>query len=128
MPYITAGVWSENETVKAECMTLQQQLLVALEAADQYIRNNSDKVATSLKSLLKDLQWHRWQISLESLETARRAGYSHADPRVRLQSLNLHGGQSNTKWTAEDVFSHLAHISQRAQKGCSVMNKIGPRS
>ena len=125
MPYATAGVWSTSPETRVGCMQHQRRLLEALEKAHGYASNHKDAVSTSLAKLLKDIQWHKWQISLEALTAARKAGYSPQDNEVRQICLSLHCGQSNSKFTSEDIFGHLQHITQRSQKGCNVMNKCG---
>ena len=107
-------------------MKLQKQLLETLEAMDKYRKGQKDGVSACLLRLFNDLQWHRWQVSLEGLATAQAANWC-VDASVKSYAFSVHGGQSNTKWTAEDIFSHLQHIVARSQKGCCVMNKRLPQ-
>ena len=104
-------------------MDMQKQFLENLEAIHTYTQAHKDVVSKDLQRLLGDLQWHRWQICLESLAAASASNFAASDREVNRVAFSIHGGQSNTKFTAEDVFSHLHHLVSRSQKGCCVMNK-----
>ena len=127
VPYLTAGVWQPDAQTKKTCVTVQQQLLTNLEAMHQCTVERKDGLSLCLLRLLDDLQWHWWQVSLESLGAARQGNWSEADHQVRAQAISLHCGQSNSKFTAEAIFSHLQHVVARSQKGCCVMNKSLPQ-
>ena len=128
MPYAAAGLFAADPNAQTGCMQHQRKLMEALDRAQAYLTNHKTGATNrKLLVLLKDMQWQNWQISLEALATAKEGRYSTEDTEIRKMCVSIHAGQSNSKFTAEDIFNHLQHISQRSQKGCAKMNKQGPQ-
>ena len=123
MPHVCCCVFSKHEEVRQHGMNWQRVVLETLLEAQQYIETNDNEVATSVAQALKDVQFHEWQVVLECLAAGQQSNWCSNDPEVRDIAFSLFGSPPNTKWSCEDVFSHLASITERQTKGVNKLNK-----
>ena len=123
MPRICVSVFAADERLRRRSMALQKKLYDVLCKANQYIKDNKDEVASTLSAMMKDVQFHRWQIVLEAWGTAERAGWDAFDCEVRELAFSIYGAPSNTKWSCEDPFASLTHVAAASNKGYLKMNR-----
>ena len=85
----------------------------------------------AISALLQDLAWNRLQTARESWLVCEEGQWRADDPDIQLQAEHLFSGEANTKWSLEDLFSHLATIA-RSTNLPTAMNKtlacIGPEA
>ena len=104
-------------------MNYQRTVYDTLLEAHQYIERNDDEVSVVLTAAMKDVQFHEWQVVLECFAAGKQAKWDPDDAEVRGQAFSLFGSPPNTKWSCEDVFSHLASVTERTNKGVNKLNK-----
>ncbi|CAE7228362.1 unnamed protein product, partial [Symbiodinium microadriaticum] len=76
----------------------------------------------AISALLQDLAWNRLQTARESWLVCEEGQWRADDPDIQLQAEHLFSGEANTKWSLEDLFSHLATIA-RSTNLPTAMNK-----
>ena len=125
-PQLLATALSPHEPVRKWGMTVLRQVHAAVWAAKKYIADKADSpdsVSKTLEEMLRDAWFLQTQIGLEALQVCVDAGFEPNDRQVLLLAHQLWGGPNQTKFTAEDVFGHLSHVTQRSAKGGHQMNK-----
>ena len=123
LPQLSVGVFHPDPAVANKLMGTNKLLFDRCLAAHEYCELNSDTMAASLRNLLRDLQFPRWQIVLEWWGTCQQQNWNPASDEIREWVTLLYGSPSNTKWSCEDPFAHLAHCSSSSNKGYAKMNK-----
>ena len=91
-------------------MSTTRRLFEAVRKAQKYIKENQDQVSATLKSMLADSAYLRTQLALECFQVVHNSNYNAQDNQVQLQAKQIWSGPNQTKFTAEDVFGHLAHV------------------
>ncbi|CAE7394742.1 unnamed protein product [Symbiodinium pilosum] len=123
LPFTLAPLFGPQET-RQPAMDFMRTLDGALAAAHRIMKNKpGSPQAAAVTALLKDVWWHTTQIALETIQTARNASFDARNRELRCLAFSCFAGPSNTKFTAEDVFAHLAHVAARSQKGMLRMSK-----
>ena len=123
MPQAYAAVMHPEESVRKYFMQYQRVLYEALLKADDYAKTNDDGVSNALQVCLQDVQFHNWQVTLECFGVSIRSSWNAEDEQVRKQCFSLFASPTNTKWSAEDGFAHLASVVARMNKGANKFNK-----
>ncbi|CAE7359418.1 unnamed protein product, partial [Symbiodinium sp. KB8] len=123
MPFAMSAVFGPSNT-HGPAMEFIRNLDAGLAEAHRLLaREPGSATGVAVTALLKDLWWHTTQLALEGIQTCRDARFSASCSELRSFVFCCFAGPSNTKFTCEDVFAHMAHVTQRSQKGAQVMSK-----
>ncbi|CAE7835620.1 unnamed protein product [Symbiodinium sp. CCMP2592] len=123
MPNLMAGVFHPRDYVRDTLMAWMKRCFVRIQDAVRYVEENDDDTAASLRSILKDIGFHRSQLVLECWAVLEKSNWDFRNNDVRELAFSLHAGQSTTKMACEDSFNWLASVCSRQSKGSQRYNK-----
>ena len=124
-PNVISSVFSLEVNVRKWGMDVLRDLDSGLAIAHRVLHANPVGArGRAVSDMLSDCWWPRLQLPLETIQVGRNCGFDCDGPEMRMQAFALFAGPSNSKFTAEDVFAHLQHVSSRSNKGYQKMNKL----
>ena len=123
IPQLSLGIFHPDPHVASRLMAQNKIIYQRCIAAHEYTQEHTDGLAATLKKLLKDLQFPRWQVALEWWGACQAESWDATSQELRDVVSALYAGPSNTKWSCEDAFAHLTHCATASNKGYAKMNK-----
>jgi hypothetical protein len=128
MPNAIAHVFGQQ---KRKGVLLMKLLYKASMAAVQSAESSAGAKQSSLRRLLKDLAWHRLQITLEIFAILDQFNESLTGPEAVWRELETlaeacYKGPATTKRSLEDMFNQLKDAVTRHRRGGQVMSRSQP--